>query len=605
MAVSGCVASVSTAQIVYDLNTWNGDIRIQGDDAHDRFGASVSSGDFNGDGIDDIIIGAYEADPVGRSRAGETYVVYGSFTFPANLVVDLNSVPADITIYGNDPYDHAGYSVSSGDINGDGIDDIIFGAHGSEPPGGGDGGEAYVIYGHRSFPPNHTVNLNSESADITIYGDDTFDLCGESVASGDINSDGIDDIIIGAGGSTPAPMTGKAYVIYGSPSFPANHIIDLNSVSADITVLGAKEGDRLGTSVSIGDINEDGTDDLLIGAPQMGVPLQTRGTGEAYVMYGRDSFPPNHIIDLESRSLDITLYGRSKGDNFGNSVSCGDINGDGIDDIIIGACQANPHGGEEAGETYVIYGTNSFPVNHKIDLTKVSADITVCGDDADDYSGYSVSNGDINGDGIDDILIGAYGADTESGDLVGECYVIYGSPSFPANYQIDLDLSPANIIVYGDNELDKSGWAVSSGDINGDGIGDIFIGARAANPVGGVAAGEAYVIYGTAEVSVEEHETPRPTHFALSQNYPNPFNLTTHMIYQIGNVRSPVYTTLEIYDVLGQRVKTLINEAQEAGYHTVKWDGTDCFGNPVSTGVYFYRLVSGEFVDTRSMILVK
>jgi hypothetical protein len=613
MVVSGFVAFTSPAQSVYDLDTWNGNIRIMGDDAYDRSGSSVSSGDINGDGIGDIIIGAYQADPEGGPGAGEVYVIYGRLDAAAECVVDLNSVPADITICGDDSYDHSGYAVASGDINGNGVDDIILGAYGSAPAGGGDAGEVHVIYGSGSFPVDHTIDLNAGSSDISIYGDDVLDLCGESVWSGDVNGDGVDDILIGAAGSTPAPMAGKAYVVYGSRSFPDNYVIDLNSVSADVSIYGADAGDRLGASVSGGDVNGDGIDDILIGAPRPGLPWQTRKTGKAYVIYGRTSFPVNHTIELSSIAADLTLSGSDEGDSFGQWVSCGDINGDGIDDIIVGAQMADPAGGDDAGQACVVYGSGSFPASHTLDLSSRTADVTVYGDDAGDYSGHSGSVGDINGDGIDDMIIGAYGADTRAGDEVGETYVIYGNRFFPISHTIDLDSVPADVIVYGDDAMDRSGWAVSSGDVNGDGIDDLLIGTFSADPAGGIGAGETYVIYGVHDVSVEEHEAPQQTQFALSQNFPNPFNLSTTIRYTLPDTKPTTQDasqrfsliSLKIYNLLGQEVRTLADEVQEPGSYTVTWNGRDKSGAELPSGVYFYQLKSGTVIETKQMVFQK
>ena len=129
------------------------------------------------------------------------------------------------------------------------------------------------------------------------------------------------------------------------------------------------------------------------------------------------------------RSNDV--IGESNGDKFGFSVAdAGDVDNDGTyDDIIIGAPRADPAGGNSAGETYVIYGSSSFPASHTIDLDATSADITIYGDDADDECGYSVASGDINGDGITDIIIGAEWASPAGGSGAGETYVIYGSSS--------------------------------------------------------------------------------------------------------------------------------------------------------------------------------
>ncbi len=469
---------------VIDLDKGDEQIRILGDDADDISGYSVSSGDINGDGYADVIIGAPYADPAGRMDTGETYVIFGSAA-PSGTV-DLNSVPADMTISGADTFDYSGVSVSSGDINGDGYADIIIGANCAVPAGGTGAGETYVIFGSAA-PPN-TIDLDSVSADMTIYGDDTFDYSGFSVSSGDINGDGYADVIIGAPYANPTGGTdaGETYVIFGSAAPPAN--IDLNSVAADITIYGDDASDHSGHSVSSGDANGDGYDDVIIGAPYAD-PAGGYDAGETYVIFG--SAAPPATIDLNSVPADMTISGGYHHDLLGIDVASGDINGDGYADVIIGA--RTDVGGTDVGGTYIIFGRDNPP--SAIDLYSVSADMTIYGDDTGDHSGCSVSSGEINGDGYDDVIIGAYGADPAGGNYAGETYIIFGSAAPPAT--VELNSVSADMTIYGDDAGDWSGSSVSSGDINGDGYADVIIGAYGADPAGGADAGETYVIFGS------------------------------------------------------------------------------------------------------------
>ena len=488
-----------------------------GIDPLDRSGRSVSSaGDVNGDGYDDLIIGAPGADPGGKDSAGETYVVYGGASAPdTDGMLDLSALDGTngFTLSGIDRFDASGHSVSSaGDVNGDGYDDLIIGARGADP-NGDRSGETYVVYGGASAPgTDGALDLSALDGTngFTLNGIDVRDESGYSVSSaGDVNGDGYDDLVIGARLADPNEgRSGETYVIYGGAVAPGAEgelvLSDLDGTNGFV-LNGIDPNDFSGVSVSsAGDVNGDGYDDLIIGA-RGADPGGKNSPGETYVIYG--GMPrTGGVRDLSA--LDgtngFTLTGIDARDDSGFSVSsAGDVNGDGYDDLIIGARGADPNG-DRSGETYVIYGGAHGPgVDGVLDLSALDGTngFTITGIDLVDQSGYSVSSaGDVNGDGYDDLIIGAFGADPD-GNRSGETYVVYGGASAPGADGVlalsDLD-STSGLILNGVDRGDDSGFSVSSaGDVNGDGYDDLIIGAPRADP-NGDRSGETYVVYGGA-----------------------------------------------------------------------------------------------------------
>ncbi|QCI79622.1 hypothetical protein E6W36_08955 [Hankyongella ginsenosidimutans] len=364
----------------------------------------------------------------------------------------------------------AGPSVSNaGDVNGDGIDDLIVGAP-SNDAGGTSAGAAYVVYG-RSGGLND-INLNALTAadGFRILGDAAFDYAGSSVSNaGDVNGDGLDDLIVGAFfKDTGDTDSGAAYVVYGRSGGLSN--LDLTTLTAadGYRIIGVERSDYAGKSVSgAGDVNGDGIDDLIIGAPKEFYLGGNRGS--AYVIYGRSG--GRSTLDLGNlsttdgfRFTDSYAY-----DPLGNSVSsAGDVNGDGIDDLIVGA-PSNDAGGINAGAAYVIYGRSGGLSD--LDLTALTAadGFRIIGDAAGNRAGYSVSNaGDVNADGIDDLIVGAFGNTS-----AGAAYVIFGRSGGRSNIDLS-NLSSAD----GFRIIGRAGISVSNaGDVNDDGLADLIVGS--------------------------------------------------------------------------------------------------------------------------------
>ncbi|MDB9438435.1 DUF4114 domain-containing protein [Dolichospermum lemmermannii CS-548] len=396
--------------------------------------------------------------------------------------------------------DQLGYSVSNaGDINGDGIGDVIIGSPLSDPNDKFNSGKTYVVFGSKeNFQQVIDPSTLNATTGFVINGAGVGDQSGHSVSNiGDINGDGIDDLAIG----TPFANnnSGAAYVVFGSkdPNYFSNPI-ELSNLepSQGFTMKGNQSGDNVGWAVSsAGDFNGDGVKDLLIGATH---PSDdgTANKGEAYIIFGKKDG------DFAS-TVDILAIISDNPNNLGYSVSdAGDINGDKIDDIILGAPSANTNG-DNSGSSFVIYGRKTDSTNpltsNIINVSNLnSSDGFTINGQAGDQSGFSVSKaGDINGDGIGDLIIGAKDGNPNDKESAGRSYVVFGNKN---GFGKTLDVANLNgnngFTINGISSLDNSGWSVSGlGDINGDRIGDIIIGAKKATDN----AGQSYVIYGSKQ----------------------------------------------------------------------------------------------------------
>ncbi len=494
-----------------DLNGSNG-FRINGANAEDESGRSVSNaGDFNGDGFADILIAAPSAGPAEGELDGEVSVLFGRADW-ADATISLSDLTGSngFRILGADADDRLGRSVASaGDVNGDGLDDIIIGASSADPNGTIRSGAAYVVFGTADWSQaTLSVTDLDGSNGFVLFGPDTGDFIGASVSgAGDVNGDGIDDVLIGAPGSDPGQRSdaGSTYVVFGARDWsdPSLSLADLDGLNG-FRVDGLNADNRGGNAVSgAGDVNGDGINDILIGASAAN-PDGLRNAGESYVIFGLQGGREAVLspTDLDG-SNGFRMQGLRAGEALGTSVSgAGDVNGDGIDDIVIGAAEDNLAGPDLTSGAYFVFGREEWPAaSVALDGLDGTNGFRVGGANAPIRARSDVSAaGDVNGDGIDDVLIGVPLTDPDGIDFAGQSYVLFGSSDRAAAY-----LSLADMNSHDGFRLDgtaghfRSGWSVSgAGDVNGDGVADFLIGSDWDYEVGRAGLGRSYLLFGSA-----------------------------------------------------------------------------------------------------------
>lgn len=392
--------------------------------------------------------------------------------------------------------DSAGAVSGAGDVNGDGLPDVLVGAKGATPNGEGSG-RSFVVFGKADGEAVRLSDVVAGAGGFAMDGEAQGDISGFAVSgAGDVNGDGLLDVIVGAvGAGAQGELSGRSYVVFGKED---SSIVQLTSVAqgeGGFVLDGEAEGDQSGSSVSgAGDVNGDGLADVIIGAPF----AEPKGycSGRTYVAFGKVDTAPVQLSDLSRGEGGFVLDGAAEEDCSGVAVSgAGDVNGDGLDDLIVGAHLADPNG-DKSGRTYVVFGKADTGLVELNDIAGGVGGFALDGEAEVDISGARVSDaGDVNGDGLDDVIIGAHFADP-NGSKSGRSYLVFGKADTERVQLRAIAAGVGGFALDGEAENDFAGAAVGrAGDVNGDGLDDLIIGASYADPTDN-GSGRTYVVFG-------------------------------------------------------------------------------------------------------------
>lgn len=561
-------------------------------------------GDFNGDGREDLVVGAPAPFQPG---GGGAYVFYGAKRADGTPDLALGVPPSSIAQW-------FGWALSgAGDLNGDGFDDLIVGApYWEQYDIYSEVGRAHIFLG--SADPDSVVDIELAPSRRKPFWDDYH--FGYSVArAGDMNGDGYQDLAVAQVRSLPC--YGTASVYYGGSGFDS--IPDRTLKMSPFDWGSAPVGTAI---ASAGDFNADGFDDLVVRAASE-FPY-----GDAYGCSRLPSYLYVHYGSREEESSsdpDLILGGD---DNIGSTIFGGqDVNGDGYPDIISGAPTVY-------GKVFVFFGGPG---------ADATPDVTLDGNVYAGFFGTSVYALDVNGDGISDVVVGAPGIPGVPGrvyvydlsaPLAARAFVprehrtipleqaptrtcVRIEPASGSYENTEIDFSTIRMISEGTGSVSEvasvASRRVTAGDTDGNGIAEVSVcfarsdlshllssirGKRTVSVAieGRLTTGRRF----RAPLDLNVLGTPVANHELVASISPNPLNPRGILRFRIA---APGYVTARLFDISGRLVRTIVeSKFLEAGEHALVIDGLDGSGVTMATGVYFYRvktpdgMIQGRFV---------
>ena len=400
----------------------------------------------------------------------------GTCAWSGDIMVD----EADFIAFGDSGNDALASAIAGADINGDGTTDLIIASSESNRLAS-QGGAIYIIEG----PITPAVGEVSTKADVIIDGSFESGSAGMALATLDFDADGSDDLVVGSprvdSPSTDASNSGEVHLFYGSISD------DTETDDADLTIYGARNGQRLGQTLNAGgDIDGDGLPDVAIGAPRTGI--HEYRAGAIFIFTGSTTRRTGTISSEDRDGGVVSTQDRML---FGTSIQfIGDTNGDGRDDLLVGAPGTNENGTDSGAGMLFLGHPTLFSTG--IDRIDTAADATYLGERSGDKAGLAVTGlNDVDEDGYTEFAIAAPYSDTVRTES-GATYLMIDPDRTGTHTLTDA----ADTVLYGGRSGNRAGESLAGkNDLNNDGILDLVIGAPAVN-ITETRQGAGYIVYG-------------------------------------------------------------------------------------------------------------
>ncbi|WPL15093.1 FG-GAP repeat [Thiorhodovibrio litoralis] len=469
-----------------------------------QLGSAMAVGDFNGDGIQDLAIGAPRQDsPRGVSEAGVVSVFFGGgqIASPLGVVESSDDGVADLTLVGDRQQGFAGHRLAAGDLNADGYDDLAVVSqrvNDQDAPVAEEDARIDIVFGAADLTGTQTL---STIAGATILPASSMHVT--DILIGDVTADGQADLIF-ADDLTDSPshpptaplvdglprgINGAVFVYYGqrlSGEFTTDPGADGGNF--DAMIAGGVAGDQIGSEIfqvhalALADVNGDGTAELIMGAPDSDHgTMDLAEVGATYILPTGSQI--NYLVDIFSEATSV-IYGAVEGDQTGERLAAGDLNGDGIADLVIGAPRSGwgQSGTTGKGRAYLLLGGSwgaSVDLFEQASSTfQLSEDIARIGF----KTGNALAIGPINDDSIPDLAISTTNSFAVSGTN-GWVHVLYGRSSWDDEYAIDIQadlaiIAPESKPTPGDPlSAGRMGTTIALADLDNNAVTDIALGA--------------------------------------------------------------------------------------------------------------------------------